>query len=125
MKNKLVCSVIVTAMAVGGVAGCSTASKSECLSHEIWTYSESGNVTRKEVWSESHAGGGTALMANPEAAQIASYHTNQSGLGGASMFTVGNVGSRLAPMTVNYSPTGSSLATGSAAAAGTNAAAGK
>jgi hypothetical protein len=125
MKNKLVCSVILVAAAMGGLAGCSTASKSECLSHEIWTYSESGNVTRKEVWSESHEGGGTALMANPETAQIASYHTNQSGLGGASVFTVGNVGSRVAPMTVNYSPVGSSLATGSAVVAGTNGVAGK
>ena len=71
--------------------GCATSHKKELLAHEVWTYSDSGKVTRHEVWTENHHGGGTALMADPVATQIASYHTNQTALGGASTFTVGNV----------------------------------
>jgi hypothetical protein len=55
------------------LAGCATSHKGERLSHEIWTYSDAGKVTRHEKWSESHLGGGTALMANPAATAIASY----------------------------------------------------
>jgi hypothetical protein len=95
MKNKLVCNVIVTVMTVAGLAGCATSHKKECLAHEVWTYSEAGQLTRHEVWSENHHGGGTALLADPVATQIASYHTNQAGLGGASSFTVGNVESKV------------------------------
>jgi hypothetical protein len=123
MKNKLVCSVIVTVIAIGGPAGCATARKTESLSHEIWTYSDAGNVTRREVWTERHEGGATAVMANPAATQMASYHTNQAGLGGASSFTVGNAGSSVAPMTASYNPAAAALTTGNGqSAGGTNAA---
>ena len=88
MKIKLVCNVIVTVLTL---AGCATSHKKECLAHEIWTYSDAGKMTRHEVWSENHHGGGTAMLSDPVATQIASFHTNQSGLGGASAFTVGNV----------------------------------
>ena len=91
MKNKLFFNVIVTVMTVVGATGCATAHKKEYLSHEIWTYSDSGQLARREVWAENHHGGGTALMSDPVATQIASYHTNQAALGGASSFTVGNV----------------------------------
>jgi hypothetical protein len=91
MKLKLYVDVIVTVLTVAGLAGCATSHKKESLAHEIWTYSDSGQVTRHEVWSENHHGGGTAMLSDPVATQIASYHTNQAGLGGASAFTVGNV----------------------------------
>jgi hypothetical protein len=124
MKNKSVCNVIVTVATIAGLAGCATAHKNERLSHEIWTFSDAGNPARREVWSEEHEGGGTALMANPAASQIASFHTNQAGLGGASSFTVGDAQSRLAPMTGSYSPGVWSFSTGNAqSAAGTNVAA--
>jgi hypothetical protein len=91
MKIKLGLNMIVTVMTVAGLAGCATSHKKEYLAHEIWTYSDAGQVTRHEVWTENHHGGGTALMSDPVATQIASYHTNQAALGGASSFTVGNV----------------------------------
>ncbi len=91
MKIKLFCSLIVTVITVAGLAGCATSHKKEYLVHEFWTYSDAGQVTRHEVWSENHHGGGTALLADPVATQIASFHTDQAGLGGASAFTVGNV----------------------------------
>ena len=91
MKIKLFCNVIVTVLTVAGLAGCATSHKKECLVHEFWTYSDAGQVTRHEVWTENHHGGGTALMADPVATQISSYHTNQSALGGASSFSVGNI----------------------------------
>jgi hypothetical protein len=91
MKLKLYLDVIVTVLTVAGLAGCATSHKKEYLAHEIWTYSDAGRVTRHEVWSENHHGGGTALMTDPVATQIASFHTNQAGLGGASSFTVGTV----------------------------------
>jgi hypothetical protein len=124
MKNKLVCNVIVTVVTIAWLAGCATAHKNERLSHEVWTYSDAGLPARCEVWSEDHDGGGTALMANPAASQIASYHTNQAGLGGASSFTVGDVQSHLAPVAGSSSPgIWSFTAGGSQPAANTNAAA--
>jgi hypothetical protein len=123
MKNKLVCNVIVTVATIAGLAGCATAHKNERLSHEVWTYSDAGKPARCEVWSEEHEGGGTALMANPAASQIASFHTNQAGLGGASSFTVGDAQSRVAPMAGSYSPDGWSFSTGNGqTVTGTNAA---
>jgi len=114
----------VTVVTIAGLTGCASAHKNERLSHEVWTYSDAGKVTRREVWAEEHQGGGTALMANPAASQIASFHTNQAGLGGASSFTVGNVQSRLAPVAGSYSPGTWSFTTGNAQpAANTNAAA--
>ena len=91
MNIKLFCYVLVTAAAFAGAAGCATSHKKEWLSHEVWTYSDAGQLARHELWSENHHGGGTALLSDPVATQIASYHTNQSALGGASAFTVGNV----------------------------------
>jgi hypothetical protein len=93
MKVTLVTKV--AAAAVLAAAGCATSHKKECLVHEVWTYTDAGKVTRHEVWSENHHGGGTALLADPVATQIASYHINQSGLGGASTFTVGNIQSTI------------------------------
>ncbi len=95
MKIQLFNDVIVTMLAVAAVAGCATSHKKECLVHEFWTYSDAGKVTRHEIWTENHHGGGTALLSDPVATQIASYHTNQSALGGASAFTVGNVQSTI------------------------------
>jgi hypothetical protein len=80
-------AVVVAAMA----AGCVTSHKKEYIVHEVWSYSGTGQVTNHEVWSENHHGGGTALLADPVATQIASYHTNQTALGGASTFSVGNI----------------------------------
>jgi len=91
MKVKLVLKLMVAGVAATALAGCATSHKKEYLVHELWTYSETGVPTRHEVWSENHHGGGTALLADPVATQIASYHTNQSALGGASTFTVGNI----------------------------------
>jgi hypothetical protein len=79
------------AAAAGIAAGCVTSHKKEFITHEVWTYNQSGQVASHEVWSENHHGGGTALLADPVATQIASYHTNQTGLGGASSFSVGNI----------------------------------
>src|SRR5580698_10010088 len=95
MKIKLLLNVIVTVVTVAGLAGCATSHKKEYLVHEFWTYSDSGIITRHERWSENHHGGGTALLADPVATQIASYHTIQTGLGGASAFMVGNVQSTI------------------------------
>jgi hypothetical protein len=96
MKVELVLKLVVAGAAAGMMlAACATSHKKECLVHEVWTYSEAGKVTRHELWSENHHGGGTALLADPVATQIASYHTNQSALGGASLFTVGNLQSTI------------------------------
>src|ERR1017187_1916444 len=89
MRMLTVIGVAVTAAAV--VAGCATSHKKEYLVHEMWTYSPAGQLDRHEVWTENHHGGGTALLADPAATQLASYHTNQTALGGASSFTVGQV----------------------------------
>jgi hypothetical protein len=91
VKVKLVLKVVAAVAADEMGAGCVTSHKKECIVHELWTYSEAGTIAQHEVWSENHHGGGTALLADPVATQIASYHTNQTALGGASTFSVGNI----------------------------------
>jgi hypothetical protein len=92
MKVELILKLVVAGAAIAGVAsGCVTSHKKEYITHESWTYSSTGAVIGHDVWSENHHGGGVAVFADPAAAQITSYHTNQSGLGGSSSFSVGTI----------------------------------
>lgn len=92
MKVALRLKLVVAGAAIAALAaGCVTSHKKEYITHESWTYSNTGAITGHEIWSENHHGGGVALLADPAATQIASYHTNQSGLGGSSSFSLGNI----------------------------------
>jgi hypothetical protein len=91
MKMKLWMGWMVTVAGLAGLAGCATSQKKELMVHELWTYSDAGAMTRHEVWSENHHGGGTAFLADPASSEVTSYHTNQTALGGSSGFTVGKV----------------------------------
>jgi hypothetical protein len=92
MKVEMRLKLVVAGAAIAALAaGCVTSHKKEYITHESWTYSSTGAITGHEIWSENHHGGGVALLADPAATQIASYHTNQSGLGGSSSFSLGNI----------------------------------
>jgi len=90
-------------LAVSVVAGCASASKKAATIHRVrhWdivqpTGTNGFNkpvafLVSDEIWSDRYKGGGSALLADPKASQIASAHTNQSALGGSSSFGVGEV----------------------------------
>jgi len=90
-------------------------------------------VAYRETWTDHSRGGGTFLFTDPAASQLQSGVTNQTALGGAHAFTVGNVGSTITTNSVaalnsvgasvgNIVGTALSAATGGATAAAGSAA---
>ncbi len=62
--------------------------------HEIEDYSgRTDGLVRRESWSDSEQGGGEFLFTDPSAAQLFASHTNQTALGGGSVFSAGSVSS--------------------------------
>jgi hypothetical protein len=105
MKVELKLMLVVASASIASLAtGCVTSHKKEYITHESWTFSSTGAITGHEIWSENHHGGGVAVLADPAASQIASYHTNQAGLGGSSTFSIGNIQAHVstnAPAVIN------------------------
>jgi hypothetical protein len=79
-------------------SGCVSAHKRGRTTHEIWEYQivpqQNGQaaslLTCHEIWMDEYKGGGVALLSDPTASQLNSYHTNQSALGGASVLSIGS-----------------------------------
>jgi hypothetical protein len=84
-------------------SGCVSAHKKGYTSHEIWTYQPVTNAdgtiasipVRHEFWLDKYKGGGVALLSDPTASQLNSFHTNQAALGGASFLTIGSLHSEV------------------------------
>jgi len=71
-------------------AGCACPHRSALTRHtvEIFRGRDDGLVARAE-WREPAGGGGFFLFADPTVQNMAAMHTNQTALGGGSMFTAG------------------------------------
>ncbi|HEY3860831.1 MAG TPA: hypothetical protein VGO59_03000 [Verrucomicrobiae bacterium] len=48
-------------------------------------------LTYRETWRDAETGGGLFVLADPAAGQLFAAHTNQSALGGGSVFRAGTV----------------------------------
>ena len=60
--------------------------------HVIETFAERPDgLLERETWRDSEQGGGEFLFTDPAAAQLFASHTNQSALGGGSLFSAGTV----------------------------------
>jgi hypothetical protein len=60
--------------------------------HVIETFAERPDgLLRRESWRDAEQGGGEFLLTDPAAGNLFAAHTNQSALGGGSIFSAGNV----------------------------------
>lgn len=98
--GQLILALLFTMAAALYCCGCASAHKKSDSTHELWEYNVVTNggkaqslLSRHEVWRDYHKGGGTAVFADPKASAISSSFTNQSALGGASTFNVGELNS--------------------------------
>jgi hypothetical protein len=79
-------------------SGCVSAHKKGRTIHERWDYSivqpasgpPQGVLICHEIWRDEWTGGGRAFLADPKASEMMSIHTNQTALGGCSIFSVGS-----------------------------------
>jgi hypothetical protein len=65
--------------------------KGEC-SHVVETFQgRPDGLVHREVWRDAEQGGGQFIFSDPAAGQLFASHTNQSALGGGSVFSAGSV----------------------------------
>ncbi len=57
---------------------------------ELFRGRDDGLIAR-EVWRDTEGGGGFFLFADPTVQNMAAFHTNQTALGGGSLFTAGSL----------------------------------
>jgi hypothetical protein len=72
--------------------GCACPHRKAATIHsvEIFEGRDDGLVAREE-WRDTEGGGGLFLFADPTAQNMAAIHTNQTALGGGSVFTAGSL----------------------------------
>jgi hypothetical protein len=79
-------------------SGCVSAHKKGRTIHERFDYQIVQPSTGEpvallkchEIWLDEFKGGGVALLTDPSVSAFASFHTNQTALGGGSTFTIGS-----------------------------------
>jgi hypothetical protein len=72
--------------------GCACPHRQSETSHvvELYRGREDGLIAREE-WRDAEGGGGFFLFADPTVQNMAAVHTNQTALGGGSVFTAGSL----------------------------------
>jgi hypothetical protein len=85
----MVAGLCAAALCVGG---CACPRRRADTSHRIEYFQgrEDGLVVREE-WRDSESGGGVFIFADPNVQAMTALHTNQSALGGGSLFTAGSM----------------------------------
>ncbi len=83
--------------------GCACPSRKAETSRVVETFTNRADgLLRRETWTDSEGGGGWFLFADPKVQAMLAVHTNQSALGGGSLFSAGSltivVDTNLAPV---------------------------
>ncbi len=91
--------MILAAVAVASatlVAGCAIPRREAKSSHVIERFDNrpDGLISREE-WTDVEAGGGWFFGTDPQVSTMVAIHTNQSALGGGSVFTAGSLSSSI------------------------------
>jgi hypothetical protein len=74
------------------LSSCACPHRRAMSSHLVETFAgRSDGLLRREIWRDSEQGGGQFFFTDPAAAQLFASHTNQSALGGGSLFSAGTV----------------------------------
>lgn len=72
--------------------GCAGPHRKAESSHFLETFAgRADGLVRRETWRDAEQGGGLFLFTDPAAGQLFASHTNQSALGGGSVFSAGTV----------------------------------
>src|ERR1700733_6818107 len=82
-------SLILTSL-IG--SGCACPHRKGESAHVVETFAgRPDGLVHRETWRDSEQGGGEFLFTDPAAGQLFACHTNQSALGGGSVFSAGTV----------------------------------
>jgi hypothetical protein len=72
--------------------GCACPHRKAATSHAIEEFSgRADGLVYRETWKDSEGGGGVFFCADPNVQNMFAAHTNQSNLGGGSVFSAGTV----------------------------------
>ena len=83
---------VLFVLSVGLLSGCASPHRSAVATHvqEQFTGRPDGLILR-ETWADKESGGGLFLFADPNVQSMFASHTNQTALGGGSLFTAGSL----------------------------------
>jgi hypothetical protein len=74
------------------VSGCACPHRKGESTHVLESFADRPDgLLQRETWRDSEQGGGEFLFTDPAAGQLFAAHTNQSALGGGSVFSAGTV----------------------------------
>jgi len=73
-------------------SGCACPHRTAQSSHIVESFAgRSDGLVRREIWRDTEKGGGQFLFTDPAVQSMCATHTNQSALGGGSVFSAGTV----------------------------------
>jgi len=74
------------------LTGCAVPHRSSRTDHFVEEFANRPDgLIRRETWRDTEGGGGFFLFADPTVQNMAAIHTNQTALGGGSIFTAGSL----------------------------------
>ena len=89
--KKLICFILLPSLFIL-FPSCACPHRKGESTHVVETFADRPDgLLRRETWSDSEQGGGEFLFTDPTAGQLFASHTNQSALGGGSVFSAGTV----------------------------------
>jgi len=88
--NKLIRFILLPSSFI--LCSCACPHRKAESTHQVETFAgRSDGLLRREAWRDSEQGGGQFVFTDPAAGQLFAAHTNQSALGGGSVFSAGTV----------------------------------
>jgi hypothetical protein len=88
--NRLICFFLLPSSFF--LSSCACPHRKAESSHRIESFAgRSDGLVRRETWRDAEQGGGQFVFTDPAVGQLFAAHTNQSALGGGSVFSAGTV----------------------------------
>jgi hypothetical protein len=88
--KRLICSIAVPLACF--LCSCACPHRTAEASHEVESFSgRPDGLMRRERWRDREKGGGQFLFTDPSVQTMVARHTNQTSLGGGSVFSAGTV----------------------------------
>jgi hypothetical protein len=89
MKKLISCFLLPSSLLL---SGCACPHRKAESSHVVETFTgRPDGLVWRETWRDAEQGGGQFIFTDPAAGQLFAAHTNQSALGGGSVFSAGTV----------------------------------
>ena len=85
-------TLVISLCALAFLPGCACPHrKAESSASVEWFEGRGDGLICRETWRDAEQGGGEFMLTDPAAGQLFACHTNQSALGGGSVFSAGTV----------------------------------